>query len=367
MPVFPKTSRLAASALAALLAVPSGALADYCTSLRTELASLNGGARSPGQLMQQLRSAEMQAGRAGCFGGFFFSAQRRSSRCPALLGRLDVLRRGAWSVAWGGDAVQSRRASLQRGLARAGCNGSRMAGSYRTLCVRVCDGYYFPISYATSPNRFKTDEAACKSMYPPDEAGLYVHRTVADDVTQAVSLAGEPYAKQSFAFAYRSSYDHACATLFRSGSGALVAVKKAPTPASVVAASLAADVSAMRSGRALDESDTAAAELPANLDPAVQAAEAAETRANADGIRMVGPVKYPEPHYLGSIGGAPPKLAARDSGQLDVVSPDQPPVTASMLPNPFGLPARPPAASIDSRPANRVEEARSPAQLFPEQ
>src|SRR5262249_51161240 len=27
-------------------------------------------------------------------------------------------------------------------------------GTYRTVCVRTCDGYYFPISYATMPAQF---------------------------------------------------------------------------------------------------------------------------------------------------------------------------------------------------------------------
>ncbi len=34
----------------------------------------------------------------------------------------------------------------------------QLGGSgYRTLCVRTCDGYYFPISFSTSPSRFPED------------------------------------------------------------------------------------------------------------------------------------------------------------------------------------------------------------------
>src|SRR5689334_3699710 len=32
-----------------------------------------------------------------------------------------------------------------------------LSGSFRTLCVRSCDGFYFPISYATDRSHFKTD------------------------------------------------------------------------------------------------------------------------------------------------------------------------------------------------------------------
>ena len=65
-------------------------------------------------------------------------------------------------------------------------------------------------------------------MYPPGEAGLYVHRTAGEDATQAVSLAGEPLAKQSFAFAYRSAYHPSCAALLHQGSVAMISMNKPP-------------------------------------------------------------------------------------------------------------------------------------------
>src|SRR5690606_29512315 len=36
----------------------------------------------------------------------------------------------------------------------------RRHGTYRTVCVRLCDGFFFPISFATTPDRFGADEAA---------------------------------------------------------------------------------------------------------------------------------------------------------------------------------------------------------------
>lgn len=35
--------------------------------------------------------------------------------------------------------------------------------TFRTVCVRLCDGAYFPISYSTTRGRFDHDEAVCKS------------------------------------------------------------------------------------------------------------------------------------------------------------------------------------------------------------
>lgn len=75
-------------------------------------------------------------------------------------------------------------------------------GSYRTLCVRTCDGFYFPISFATSPENFTRDENICRARCPDTNVELYYH--VPEDDTEAmVSLAGAPYAELPNAFLYR--------------------------------------------------------------------------------------------------------------------------------------------------------------------
>ncbi|MGY3125847.1 hypothetical protein ACVWXQ_009784 [Bradyrhizobium sp. S3.14.4] len=40
------------------------------------------------------------------------------------------------------------------------------SGTYRTVCVRTCDGAYFPVSFATVPARFPDDEKTCKALCP---------------------------------------------------------------------------------------------------------------------------------------------------------------------------------------------------------
>jgi len=47
-----------------------------------------------------------------------------------------------------------------------------MGGTFRTVCVRTCDGFYFPISYSTSPDRFRDDEQSCQRMCPASEVSL---------------------------------------------------------------------------------------------------------------------------------------------------------------------------------------------------
>ena len=49
---------------------------------------------------------------------------------------------------------------------RAAAQMLRSSGTYRTLCVRTCDGYYFPISYSTVPSKFADDERLCQRLCP---------------------------------------------------------------------------------------------------------------------------------------------------------------------------------------------------------
>ena len=85
-----------------------------------------------------------------------------------------------------------------------------LAGTYRTLCVRRCDGFYFPISYSTVPSKFADDEQLCRRMCPATEANLYSHRNPGEDVARAVSLSGRSYSELPTAFSYRKQYNAAC-------------------------------------------------------------------------------------------------------------------------------------------------------------
>ena len=77
-------------------------------------------------------------------------------------------------------------------------------GNHRTLCVRTCDGYFFPIAYASSPQNFDNDTKACMAMCPGTEVELYSH-TVPDQETDAMvsTVTGRPYTELATAFRYR--------------------------------------------------------------------------------------------------------------------------------------------------------------------
>ncbi len=91
-----------------------------------------------------------------------------------------------------------------------GLPDSTQSATYRTLCVRTCDGYYFPISFATLQSRFLEDERACQRMCPAAEVLLYAHRNPGEEVNQAVSMQGRPYTELPSAFRYRQEYSAAC-------------------------------------------------------------------------------------------------------------------------------------------------------------
>jgi hypothetical protein len=85
-----------------------------------------------------------------------------------------------------------------------------MGGTFRTVCVRTCDGFYFPISYSTSPDRFRDDEQSCQRMCPASEVSLYTYHNPGEEMAQAVSLNGRPYTELPTAFQYRKAVDPAC-------------------------------------------------------------------------------------------------------------------------------------------------------------
>ena len=84
------------------------------------------------------------------------------------------------------------------------------SGTDRTVCVRSCDGFYFPISFATVPSRFPDDERTCKSLCPAADASLYTYRNPGEDMNQAVSISGQPYSSSPNAFHYRQEFSPSC-------------------------------------------------------------------------------------------------------------------------------------------------------------
>jgi hypothetical protein len=82
------------------------------------------------------------------------------------------------------------------------------SGTYRTWCVRLCDGFYFPISHSTTRGRFSRDAKKCE-VGCPQKSRLFVQRT-SGEVDDMTDLEGEAYRDLKNAFRYRQEYVADC-------------------------------------------------------------------------------------------------------------------------------------------------------------
>lgn len=88
-------------------------------------------------------------------------------------------------------------------------------GTYRTMCVRTCDGYYFPISFSTTPSNFGRDIDACSAKCPGTETDLYYHATQGEKAEDMISFSTEqPYTALKNAFSFRKSVTPGCGCRF---------------------------------------------------------------------------------------------------------------------------------------------------------
>ncbi|SEQ84102.1 Protein of unknown function [Faunimonas pinastri] len=287
-----------------------------------------------------LDDARADAEDQGCLGDRSFYDQRRpASICGPLVARigrmeanlvtLDRLRRGQST----GD-LKARLRGLQSALYNQGCDmdgpggrtgggneddersaplhasqeqgippdpardplasSSRISGpmslagnTFRTLCVRGCDGYYFPISFSTTRDRFADDEATCQSLCPGADAALYVYANPGQDVKDMVSLDGKPYGDLKAAFAYRKQLKATCTCKAASTTRSYSVISTEPGTSSGPQSSPA--------GSLPDAAKKAATNpAPAGDDATVRAADAGPAASTAPAssastIRSVGP------------------------------------------------------------------------------
>jgi len=72
------------------------------------------------------------------------------------------------------------------------------------MCVRTCDGYYFPMSPNSSSADFDRDLRNCETTCPGAEMQLYYQQAVGEDSETMISAGtGEPYSALPTAYLYR--------------------------------------------------------------------------------------------------------------------------------------------------------------------
>src|SRR6266487_1424704 len=249
---------------------PQGtAVNPMCPRLEAQLATIDrGGTGDPARDEQVRRYQEAaskqqgeldrvtsQAKRMGCdSSGFFSLFSGQSAQCGPVNNQIQQMRANLEQITtslerlrggFGGGERDSQRRSVLAALAQNNCgpqyaNAARgpgsfleslfgnnnnnnsnpmtpgvdlgpQSGTYRTVCVRTCDGFYFPISFATVPARFPDDERTCKNLCPAAEASLFSYRNPGEDMNQAVSINGQPYSSSPNAFRYRQEFNPSCA------------------------------------------------------------------------------------------------------------------------------------------------------------
>lgn len=77
---------------------------------------------------------------------------------------------------------------------------------YSTVCVRTCDGYFFPMSPASTTMEFDRDQKNCESTCPGTDVQLYYRPNIGDDADTMVSAStGDAYTSLPTAFQYKTS------------------------------------------------------------------------------------------------------------------------------------------------------------------
>jgi hypothetical protein len=145
--------------------------------------------------------------RGGGFGGAERENQRRSVLAALVQNNCGPQYANA---ARGGGNFLDNLFGNNNGPGAPGADLGPQSGTYRTVCVRTCDGAYFPVSFATVPARFPDDERSCKALCPATEATLFAYRNPGEDINQAVSITGQPYSALPNAFKFRTEFNAAC-------------------------------------------------------------------------------------------------------------------------------------------------------------
>ncbi|MEH2535314.1 hypothetical protein V1274_006323 [Bradyrhizobium sp. AZCC 1614] len=199
----------------------------------------------------ELDRVTLQAKRMGCeSSGFFSLFSGRSAQCGPVNNQIQQMRANLDQITTslerlrsggiGGADRENQRRSVLVALAQNNCGPQYAAaargpgnfidnlfgnnntlpppsadlgapsGTYRTVCVRTCDGAYFPVSFATVQARFQDDERTCKALCPAAEANLFAYRNPGEDINQAVSINGQPYSSLPNAFKFRTEFNASC-------------------------------------------------------------------------------------------------------------------------------------------------------------
>jgi hypothetical protein len=252
-----RRTSIAAAALAGMLGIAlfsPDALAqtDRCARLEAQLVAADAGSRSsPAQIGRydaavatqraELDRADHQARSAGC------DVRPGSPVCIGLDATRNRMARNLTDLVATRDRMRAtapdmrERGRIEAALDREGCRGTeittrnlpppmserqqgtvnegvRILGGgyrsreaerpeerYRTVCVRICDGYFFPVSQSTTIAMFGHDEQLCSARCPGTRTELHFQSPGQEPATMLSVASGRPYGSLPTAFSYRDT------------------------------------------------------------------------------------------------------------------------------------------------------------------
>jgi hypothetical protein len=83
------------------------------------------------------------------------------------------------------------------------------SGTFKTVCVRLCDGYSFPISPSVTRDSFRRDAERCEKSCP-GRSRLFTVRGLDGKFEDMVDLEGRRYRDLPSAFQHQTRYDPTC-------------------------------------------------------------------------------------------------------------------------------------------------------------
>jgi hypothetical protein len=137
------------------------------------------------------------------------SPQSMQAYAPSAPSRSDAIFKAAAS------GMQEHNALRRKIIVRTVAASEKLAAyepgfNRRTVCVRMCDGYHFPIGDLNSTGDLKVHESACQASCPGAPVKLFTLASGQDNIDDAISAGGKPYKNMPMAYAHQRASDPMC-------------------------------------------------------------------------------------------------------------------------------------------------------------
>jgi hypothetical protein len=129
--------------------------------------------------------------------------------------------RGFFESIFGAPRQQRQQEIMPEGQPIIADEGPRSLGGGRLICVKTCDGSFFPLT--TPPGGGQSANEMCQALCPGTETQAFAYPGGDNGLSRAASLAGnQPYTSLANAFKFRKAFDEACACKKQGESWAVV-------------------------------------------------------------------------------------------------------------------------------------------------